>query len=174
MQRACQTGAQRGLHRLQRMAGDQVAGQAMGLQRALFVVGSRHFGFVGGNPQGAARAPSAVAVQQRCPFMPALQRKMAQGQFGRAVVHDHQVPHASGGGTPTAVVQHPHVQASLGQVMRAGGTHNTRANDDHIGITAHRRMPQAKGSSASISSVASALMWARPRSVGMMCSPSNS
>ena len=73
-------------------------------------------------------------------------------------------------GAAQARVDHPHRQAARGQRVRAGRADDAGANDEHVG-RAHKRMPQPKGSSASINSVASALMCARPRSVGATLPP---
>ncbi len=145
------------------------AGNAGGLQRLALAFGLGEFAGVGGQPEGAAIAVRAVFRQIRRPGAPGLDRVVAEGQFGRVVVHRHQMAHAHRGGTAAAAVQHQYVEAATRQFMGAGAADDAGADHDDLGV--HRRMPQANGSSSASSRVASALTWARPRMVGTMRPP---
>ncbi|MNT03452.1 hypothetical protein D3C72_1379890 [compost metagenome] len=174
-ERARQAGAQGRLGAREFGRAQQPALDAERAQPLLLAFGLGHFFVVRRDPERAAGAVGAVGAQARREGAPLRDRMAAEFELGRVVVHHHEVAHARAGGTAQARVEHAHAAPGLRQRMGTRRADDAGADDDDVRVHAprcQRRMPQPKGSSSSMSNVASALMCARPRSVGMTWSPS--
>jgi hypothetical protein len=78
-------------------------------QALLLFLGGGHFLGVGCHPQRAAVGELAGRLVGRhawAPLVPEVQGRLAQRQFGRVVVHHHEVAHARVGGAALACVDH--------------------------------------------------------------------
>ena len=162
-------GQPRGKHRLEFAQPGGVHGlgvHARGLQARDLGRDRGHLAVVRRHPQRPAAA--VFGLFQAFERVPQPHRIAAQGQFGRVVVHRHQVPHRRGRdpapGDAGLDDRHP---AAVGQrPLGAAGADDPGADDDEV-VAAHSghsvpRMPQANGSSASMRISARPVIHARP------------
>ena len=133
-QTAREAGAQMRLNAIQVCGIQQFAADAVRSHSRLLGGGGSHFLGIGGHPERAARAEFILLLATVDEFAPQFERITGQRQFGRIVVHHHQMPHPGCGGAAAdhMALDDGHRQAAGRQFGRAGGADNSGADHDDI------------------------------------------
>ena len=133
LERARQAGAQRGFCAGEGCGIQHLTGHALCLQAGALGVRGPQLFLVGSQPERAAGGEGAACIHLRRPGVPEVERRFAESQLSRVVIHHHQMPHARRRGTAQARIDDSHRQPGLHERMGTGRADDASADHKDVG-----------------------------------------